>query len=330
MLALLALAVIDVKPMGFTDPVSKDADDPAVWVNPKDPAKSVIYGTNKSKAPDGALVAFDLQGKTLQTVDKIDRPNNCDVEYGLGGMDILVATERLAHRLRIFRIGSDGLLTDVSGKTEILQGETGEASEPMGISIYKRPRDKAIFAIVSPKTGGKKNYLAEYRLTIQNGKVDATLVRRFGAYSGKKEIESIAVDDEFGYVYYSDETFGTRKYLADPDAKNADKELALFNTKGFQADHEGIALWMGKGGKGYLVCTDQITGNSEYHVYERGGKNKPLGVFRVGADETDGIDICATPLGPKYPEGIFLAMDSGPKRFAMVSWADVRKALKLP
>jgi myo-inositol-hexaphosphate 3-phosphohydrolase len=49
----------------------------------------------------------------------------------------------------------------------------------------------------------------------------------------------------------------------------------------------------------------------------------------VGADETDGIDICSTPLGPKFPEGIFLAMDSTPKRFAMVSWLDVRKALKL-
>jgi 3-phytase len=247
MVALLAFAAIDVKPIGFTDPVSKDADDPAVWVNQKNPAKSVIFGTNKSKAPDGALVAFDLQGKTLQTVDKIDRPNNCDVEYGLGGMDILVATERLAHRLRIFRIGPTGRLTDISGKTKILKDDEGEASEPMGISLYKRPKDGAIFAIVSPKTGPAKNYLAEYRLTVRKGRVDATLVRRFGAYSGKKEIESIAVDDELGFVYYSDETFGTRKYLADPDAKNADKELALFNTKGFQADHEGIAFWTRKG-----------------------------------------------------------------------------------
>ncbi len=330
MLALLAFAVIDVKPVGYTDAVSKDADDPAVWVNPKNPAKSVVYGTNKAKAPHGAVVAFDLQGKTLQTVDEINRPNNCDVEYGLGGMDILVATERLAHRLRIFRIGPNGHLTEVSGKTKILQEGEGEASEPMGISLFKRPKDGAIFAIVSPKTGPAKGYLAEYRLTVRKGKVDAVLVRRFGAYSGQKEIESIAVDDELGFVYYSDERFGTRKYLADPDAPHADRELALFNTSGFQADHEGIALWMRKGGKGYLVCTDQIVGNSEYHVYERGGKNRPVGIFRLGADETDGIDICATPLGPEFPQGIFLAMDSGPKRFAMVSWADITKELKLP
>lgn len=321
MLALLALAVLDVKPVGFTDPVSKDADDPAIWVNPKDPAKSVIYGTNKTKAPDGALVAFDLDGKTIQTVAGIDRPNNCDVEYGVGGMDILVTTERLQHRLRIFRI-DDGRLTDVSGRTETL------VSEPMGIALYKRPKDGAVFAIVSPKTGPAQGYLAQYRLEAHDGKVDASLVRRFGKYSGKQEIESIAVDDELGYVYYSDERYGTRKYLADPDAPNANEEIALFNTKGFRADHEGIAMWMRPHGEGYLVCTDQIKGNSEYHVYTR-GENKPVGVFRVGADETDGIEISSAPLGPKYSQGIFIAMDSTPRRFALVSWAEIAKILKL-
>ena len=316
MLALLALAVVDVKPLGFTDPVSKDADDPAVWVDAKDPAKSVVFGTNKAKAPDGALVAFDLQGRTLQTVAGIDRPNNCDVEYGLGGMDVLVATERLKDRLRIFRIDG-GRLTDVTG-------DTASVPEPMGVALYKRPKDGAVFALVSPKTGPATAYLAQYRLTVRAGKVDATLVRRFGDYSGRKEIESIAVDDELGFVYYSDETFGTRKV----DLASM-KEVSLFNTTGFRADHEGIALWSRPGGAGYLVCTDQIAGNSEYHVYTR-RENRPVGVFRVGADATDGIEVCSAPLGPRFPQGVFLAMDSGPRRFAMASWADVARSLGLP
>ncbi len=46
--------------------------------------------------------------------------------------------------------------------------------------------------------------------------VKGTLVRKFGLFSGKKEIESIAVDDALGYVYYSDEGYGVRKYYADP------------------------------------------------------------------------------------------------------------------
>ena len=87
-----------VEPALATEAVSSDPDDPAIWVNPIDSAQSLVLGTNKAQAPEGALVVFGLDGKTLQTVDGIDRPNNVDVEYGLllgGGLaDIAVLTER--------------------------------------------------------------------------------------------------------------------------------------------------------------------------------------------------------------------------------------------
>ncbi|MGB9604465.1 MAG: phytase [Bryobacteraceae bacterium] len=37
---------IEVKPVLATEPVSDDPDDPAVWVNPRDPAQSLIVATN--------------------------------------------------------------------------------------------------------------------------------------------------------------------------------------------------------------------------------------------------------------------------------------------
>ena len=61
------------------------------------------------------------------------------------------------------------------------------------------------------------------------GFLEAKLVRKFGNYSGKKEIESIAVDNENGYVYYSDEQFGVRKYYADPDKGN--QELLVYSLR---------------------------------------------------------------------------------------------------
>ena len=71
----------------------------------------------------------------------------------------------------------------------------------MGIGLYRRPKDGAIFAIVSPKAGPKTNYLWQYRLDDDGtGRVKATFVRRFGAFSGNGEIEAVAVDDELGYV----------------------------------------------------------------------------------------------------------------------------------
>ena len=74
------------------------------------------------------------------------------------------------------------------------------------------------------------------------GSVVAKKVREFGQFSGTGEIEAVAVDDELGYVYYSDEGAGVHKYHADPDAPKADEELALFATSGFTEDREGISI----------------------------------------------------------------------------------------
>ena len=58
---------------------------------------------------------------------------------------------------------------------------------------------------------------------------------------GVGDQEAIAVDDQLGYVYYSDEGKGVRKYYADPEKGN--DELALFATTGFTEDHEGISIY---------------------------------------------------------------------------------------
>jgi len=164
-------APVDIQPSVRTDQVSDDPDDPAVWVHPTDPARSLIVGTNKVKAPKGALVVFGLDGKIRQTVAGLDRPNNVDIEYGLivGGQasDIAVATERLKSQLRVFKIATDGSgISDVTspGNTRVFAGRNGEQAAPMGISLYRRPRDGAIFAIVAPKSGPREGYLGQYKL----------------------------------------------------------------------------------------------------------------------------------------------------------------------
>jgi 3-phytase len=49
----------DIKPVIITEAVKYDTDDPAIWVNKADPAKSLVIGTDKDA--DGALYVFDLQ-----------------------------------------------------------------------------------------------------------------------------------------------------------------------------------------------------------------------------------------------------------------------------
>jgi 3-phytase len=327
-----------------SEQVPTDPDDPAIWLHPTNPAQSLVIGTNKVAAPDGALVVYGLDGRIRQTISGIDRPNNVDVEYGfrLGGdlIDIAVTTERLKHRLRVFRIDpAKGNLTGI-GDIPVLAGQTGDAAEPMGIALYKRPSDSRVFAIVAPKTGARSEYLWQYALTDAGHRtVGGRLVRRFGTFSGigpvpdeEGEIEAVAVDDELGYVYYADERFGIRKWHADPDHVDAGRELAVIGQSTYTGDREGLAMMTGPGGAGYLLSSDQIEGGTILRVYRRGG---PAGrphdhgdaLFSVltPADSTDGIEATSSPL-PDFPNGMVVMMNSEPKNFLFFRWDELEKA----
>lgn len=300
------MRILDLKPTVATEPVGTDPDDPAIWFHPRQPEKSLILGTNKTSAAEGgALYAFGLEGKIRQIVAGLDRPNNVAISGSLA-----VVTERLKSRLRFFRItDSPKPLTD-AGALPVFVGEKGDFAAPMGVAFYLRPRDKALFVIVGRKSGPASGYLEQWRLQTSGSRISGMFVRRFGSYSGKKEIEAIAVDSAAGLVYYADEGFGVRCWSADPDAPNANRERCVFAQAGWKGDHEGIAFW----GK-YIVCTDQIIGGSLYYGFEKANPDKPRFMIRGGADETDGIEIGDRPLGKRFPHGILVAMNSGPKNF---------------
>jgi 3-phytase len=312
-----------LKPRVVTEPTKWDTDDPAFWI-PADRARTLIVGTDKNS--DGALYVYDLAGKIVQRVGDLKRPNNVDIGYGLmlGGkpVDIVVTTEREMDRLRIFAL-PDMRCVD-QGDLVVFGGDKNRL--PMGIALYKRPRDGAMFAIVGGKSGPAEGYLGQYRLEDDGtGHVKMTLVRQFGSYSGKKEIEAIAVDAELGYVYYSDETYGVHKYRVDPDAPDANKELALFATTGFASDHEGISIYKINDGTGYILVSDQQ--NNAFRIFPREGTpGKPhdhplLKTVDVSAIESDGSEVTSTAL-PGFPNGLFVAMSNG-KIFHYYSWDDI-------
>jgi 3-phytase len=330
-----------VKPLRATEAVRHDPDDPAIWINRADPARSLVVATVKVALPDGALAVFGLDGQIRQMITGLNRPNNVDVEYGLAlagtTTDIAVATERIGRRLRVFAIQPDGVLREVTSPAfQALTGASGDQGAPMGIGLYRRPRDGAIFAIVAPKQGPRTNYLWQYRLQDDGtGRVTGTLVRRFGNFVGSREIEAVSVDDELGYVYYADENAGIHKWHADPDAAGVDRELALFGTTGYQRDREGLGVYTRPDGTGYLVSVDQLPNESRFHVYRREGEpgrphdhSRTLATFTIGADSTDGLDVTSTPLGPEFPDGILVAMNSRRRNFLLVRWSDVAATLR--
>ena len=341
--AALAPTVVRVQPAVQTESAGDDADDPAIWVHPKDASRSLVIGTNKAAAPRGALVVYGLDGRIRQRIDGLDRPNNVDVKHGLKlagrRADIAVTTERYQKRLRVFRIDEKtGMLEDVSsgGGIPVFEGREGRGREPMGIALYLRPRDGAVFAIVSPKEGPLDGYLEQYLLEDDGaGKVKGRKVREFGAFSGAGEIEAVAVDDELGYVYYADEDVGIRKYHADPDHPLARKELALFGRAGYEGNREGLAIYATGKGKGYLISTDQVKGNSRYLLYRREGTaadphdhSGVVAVIEGGADSTDGIEAVSQALGRAWPKGMLVAMNSAGKNFFLYNWAEIEAALR--
>ena len=238
-------------------------------------------------------------------------------------VDIAVTTERLGDTIRIFKLPD--LEPIDGGPIPVFEGEAVKA--PMGVALYKRPRDGAIFAIVGRKSGPREGYLWQYRIVDGgNGKAALEKVRAFGAWSGTTEIEAIAVDDALGYVYYADEGTGILKYRADPDAPNADRQLAVFGRSLFTQDREGISIYEVEGGTGYILVSDQQA--NLFQVFPREGtKGKPhdhplLKAVKVSTIESDGSDVTSRALGPKFPNGLFVAMSNG-GTFHYYAWPQI-------
>lgn len=327
-----------VAPVLSTEPVAVDSDDPAVWIHPTDPLQSLVVGTDKG----GSLYVFNLDGAIIpeKTFSTGGRFNNVDVEYGfeLAGesFDIAVATDRPVRLLRVLRLPE---MTPIdNGGIPVFEGEEGDAGLPMGIALYKRPTDGAVFAIVSRKTGPSGAYLWQYRLSDDgDGHVTGTKVREFGTFSDATsideegvaelgEIESVAVDDALGHVYYSDELTGVRKYHADPDAPDADVELALFGTDGFADQREGISLYTINDGTGYILVSDQ-QGNA-FRIFRREGEpddphhHQLVKAVKVSTNESDGSEVTNAALGERFPSGLFVAMSDN-QTFQYYSWDDI-------
>jgi 3-phytase len=317
-------------PAVITDTVLVDSDDPAIWIHPTAPESSFVLGTDKGDT-NGGVYVFGLDGRInrQRSVTPLRRMNNVDIQPGvdIGGAttDIAVATERLRMAVRVFRL-PEMQPVDGGGLT-VFNGDTSRA--PMGVAVYRRPRDGAVFIIVGGKSGPLSGYLAQYRLVPAANRVTLALVREFGTYSGRKEIEAIAVDDALGYVYYSDEGVGVRKYHADPDS--GDRELALFATMGVVEDHEGLAVASLDSTTGFLVLSDQ--GGGRIHIFPREGmpgaphQHPTLAVIPVRARDTDGLEVTTRSLGPAFPKGM-LAMMSNRGAFHFYRWEDVEAAIQ--
>jgi 3-phytase len=306
------------------------ADDPAIWVHPDDPELSLIIGTQKKNG----INVYDLSGNLLQS--RADgNINNVDLRYDFSLGDqpvaIVAGSNRSTDSISIYAVDAElRKLVDVADGVI----PTGMI-EPYGACMYRSAKSDLYYVIINDTDGLVKQWVLE-----DNGKqrVAVNLVREFSVGS---QTEGCVADDETGDLYIGEEDVGIWKYSAEPDGGEGRVLVdGVDGTGNLTSDVEGLAIYYGDDGAGYLVASNQ--GADSYALYERAGENRFIGIFHVVADdatgidgssETDGIDVSSAYLGPNFPNGIFVAQDGRNitpderQNFKLVPWQRISDAM---
>ena len=326
---------------------SDAADDPAIWVNERNPAASWVVGTNKRRG----LEVYDLAGTRHGRVDA-GRVNNVDLRtVEVSGAQVVVVggTNRTTNTIDVWALDQEtGALTDL-----LTAPIPADLDDPYGFCLYRSLKGGALFAIATDKAGGA----AQWHLAdTGTGKLRGERVRTIHT---ETQPEGCVADDANGVLYIGEEGAGVWRLGAEPDDPADAKELIATvrpeeeaeapnpaSPHRLTADVEGLALYAPPDAApeaGYLVASSQ--GNWTYVVFDRSPPHAYRGTFRVadgdaidGAGETDGIDVVAMPVGADYPQGLLVVQDgynvdpAGEKQnqnFKYVSWAEVAGALAL-
>lgn len=322
------------RPTVETEPVDRfgdAADDPAIWVNPADPSRSLVIGTNKKLG----LYVYDLEGRKVQTLPD-GNMNNVDLRYdfplGNGRVALVAASNRSTDGISIYTVDADAMQLFEAGDGLLPTGFV----DPYGLCMYRSASSGEYYVFINE--GGEGTF-RQWRLFDNGaGKVAVEQVREFPVGS---QAEGCVADDEFGFLYVAEEDRGLWKYSAEPDGGT---DRVLIDSTGGDGrltdDVEGVALWLGMDGRGYLVASNQ--GADNYAVYRREGDNDWVGFFHVianpalgidGASETDGLEVTSAPLGERYPAGLLVVQDGrnlAPEErqnFKFVSWQEVARSL---
>lgn len=314
-----------------TDPVESwfdAADDPAIWVNPTDPNKTRLIGTDKK----WGLFVYNLKGREVGAYP-VGEINNVDVRYdfplGNQKVDIVGGTNRSDNTISLFSISGNGQLSNLNGAPI-----KPSMKEIYGFGFYHSLRTGKYYALVV----GKEGEFEQYELFDNGkGKVEGKKVRSFKLAS---QSEGVVADDEYGIMYIGEEDVAIWKYDAEPEGSTPTPVDFVKNGR-LTADVEGLTLYYGENGKGYLLASSQ--GDNSYAIYEREGNNKYVGSFEIvdgkvdGVSDSDGIDVTSFGLGKEFPYGLFITQDGfnndglliRNQNFKLVSWKKIADMLGL-
>ncbi|MBC1221812.1 phytase [Nostoc sp. UCD121] len=319
-----------------------DADDPAIYVNATNSADSLVLTSVKN----AGLRVYDLSGNLLQTVNPGGiRYNNIDLQYGfkLGNqsIDIAVASDRNNDKLAIFKINpnpsnpgqyleniTDSNIGTIFQASPFEPPYSASTRSSYGLTLYRSPVTNDYYVFTSRRETGD---IAQFKLIDKgNGTIGAELVREFTVptIEGRDpQTEGMVVDQETGFLYIGQENVGIWKFQAEPNTGTTGKLVDQVRDLGgthLTDDVEGLTIYYGKNGTGYLLASSQ--GDNTFVAYTREGNNEYVGNFAIGnngpidsVQESDGADVINVPLGSNFPFGLFVTQDGSNEPAKIVS-----------
>jgi myo-inositol-hexaphosphate 3-phosphohydrolase len=299
-------------------------DDPAVWVDPAEPTKSLIIGANN----DAGIGIYDLAGAEKRTITADGPASSVDVRRGftLGGqaVDILAAANN--GTVRFYTIDAAGQVTNqTAGTGAITPAWPSGGGKIDGLCLYQSSASGApkTYAFVWAPTG----QMEQLELIDNAGKIDVRLVRggALGAWdvaaTAGPTLSGCVADDELHTLYVGEKTAAIWKFGAEPSASitgPASVDVPA-PTGHFTPNLGGLALVRTGPETGYLMASSQGTPDTpeadSFMVYKREGANEFVRSFHVvtgavdGCQKTRGIEAVAANLGPAFPDGVFVCQD---------------------
>ena len=294
------------------------ADDPAIWRNPRNPAASLIVGTDKK----AGLYVYGLDGSERSSL-AAGRVNNVDLR-AMGKAGIIVAAsdrnDRAAAKLALFR------LDPATARLTPLATLPVGAGEAYGVCLYRAGGTLYAFNVL--KDGTIHQMALDFSGAAPSGRVVRTM--KLATQS-----EGCAADARTHRLYVAEEDVGVWRFDARATGDTAPVKVAPADGSRLVADVEGVAIAAeGRRDGGYLLVSSQ--GDNSYAVY-RLRDDSYVGRFRIAAgafgatEETDGIDVATGNFGAAFPGGLFVAQDGvnppHAQNFKLVPWRDIKRAL---
>ena len=335
--------IVEVEAIYETPPVvtkGDAADDPAIWVNKRNPSNSIIFGTDKKSG----IYSYNLQGQELSytnlgNINNIDtRTINIGDDENVSDFTFLFASNRT--------LGSVDLWVFEDNETrEKLENNSWEVpSKPS----FRGKSDIIVYGIcagIDPKYGLVAFLTEDTGPRVEVWNLTENGLDLITTFNNGGESEGCVYDDFNRTLFISEEEVrGVLKAYRLDDSFDFSEPYIVDSREGqIGGDPEGVSLYKTSNNSGYLILSSQ--GDSKFNLYDRNYPYDYITSFRIGSSksidnvtDTDGIETINFKLSDEYPEGIMIAQDGFNKdgyetkrqNFKIVSFKDVLDALTVP